>query len=84
MLKEAYIGFDNNLTYGYNDTLNTSVRCSRCNLLNSFSFDTTRTTCVKCKYKLSSISVNSVNQYKEDLANRLKEQNYNSWNKHDQ
>lgn len=84
MLKKLFIGLDNNLTYNYIDTLNTSIRCSSCKLLNSFSFDTNRTTCIRCNFRLSQEDINNTIVYKENKFNQFKDQNYNNvWTKND-
>ena len=58
---------DNIITNAQTDLENTSVRCINCNLLNSFSFNTSQTTCIRCNFNLLQEEIHSTEIYKKSL-----------------
>lgn len=81
--EKLFIGLDNMFTYGARDLENTSVRCSKCNLINSFSFQTNQTTCIRCNSNLDSDEILAAERYKDSLRNKeffKKPQDFNGEN----
>lgn len=68
--RKTVFELDNTLINGQRDLENTSVRCIKCDLLNSFSFNTSQTTCIRCNFNLLQEDIQSTEIYKQALNQR--------------
>lgn len=56
-----------------------SIRCDKCGLFNSFTFNTNQKKCIKCSAKLDINEIDASKIYRDNLKNKRYSFN-NSWN----